>query len=136
MATQVNDALAFALADVLEAQIEFAGGKLRAEITRTVDIAGIPFTVTGKIASQWLNKNSHLVLVRLTGNLVLGICAVADSKHKTIVHLWVCNLAKMRNPDGWLEFERPSNAMEMGKLLGDAAVKKFIRNGASGWAAV
>lgn len=135
MANQVNDALAFALADVLETQIEFANGKLRAEVNRTVNVASIPFPVTGKIVSQWLNKQSHMILVRLSGNLVLALCAAIDGKHKTIVHLWVCNLAKMRNPDGWLEFERPTNALEMGKLLGDAAVKKFVRNGSAQWEA-
>lgn len=135
MANEVNDTLAFAIADVLETKIEFSSGKLRGDINRTVKVAGIPYTVTGKIVSQWLNKNSHMILVRLSGNLVLAICAALDGKHKSVVKMWVCNLAKMRNPEGWLENERPSNARELAKLVEKAAVKQFIRNGAARWEA-
>jgi hypothetical protein len=131
----VIDSLAFALADVLETQLELENGKLRGEVVRTVDVAGIPVPVKGKIVSQQLNKANHMVLVRMTGNLFLGLCAVLDSKHKTIVHLWVGNLAKSKPIEGLLEQERPGNITDLKKLLAPAVVKRFIRNGSTRWEA-
>ena len=135
MANVVIDSLAFALADVLETQLEAEGGKLRGEIVRLVDVAGVSAQIKGSIVSQQLNKANHMVLVRMTGNLVLALCATLDSKHKTIVHLWVCNLAKSRPPERLLEQERPGNLTELKKLLGTSIVKRFVRNGATRWEA-
>lgn len=135
MANMVIDSLAFALADVLETQLEFESGKLQGEVVRTVDVAGIPVAVKGTIVSQQLNKTNHMVLVRMTGNLILALCAVLDGKHKTVVHLWVCNLAKSPKPERWLEQERPGSALELNKLLANCAVKRFVRNGSARWEA-
>jgi hypothetical protein len=135
VANMVIDSLAFALADVLETQLELDGGKLRGEVTRTVDVMGISVPITGKIVSQQFNKANHMVLVRMTGNLVLALCAVLDSKHKTIVHLWVCNLAKSKPPENLLEQERPGNITDLKKVLGASIVKRFVRNGSTRWEA-
>lgn len=128
----VIGSIAFALADALEADIEAqiaAPYRLNANVKRSVDIGGLELPIKGEIVSQVLNRHNHMILVRMTGNLVLALCGSDDAKHKTVVKAWVCNLLHMRNPENWLEAQQPENAAALETLLGKSIVGRFVRHG-------
>lgn len=135
MADVVNDSLAFALADVLDTRLEFEDGLLKAKIEKAVRLSGILFTVRGTIVSQHLTKTNHMLLVRLSGNLLLGLCATKDAKYSHITNLRVCNLAKGLTPEGLLEDRKPRNVTAFDKLLDPAIVRRFTRIGSARWQA-
>ena len=133
----VNDHLVYALVDSLEMRLEAGDGepRLRGEKTFKIDLGGLVVPFAAKVVSALVNRENHMLFLKVKGNLALLLIASESRGLHATVTVHVLNLAKLGATQGWLEKHKPKNDEDLRALLGKAIVKTFVRKGTRRWAA-